>query len=378
MGVTITGVATKADRLKFVKFPINLYKNNPYYVPAFVLDELATLDPKKNPAFEFCEAKLFLAYSGKQVVGRIAAIINHRSNEIWNQKQARFGFVDFIDDNEVVDALFGAAEDWVQSMGMEAVHGPLGFTDLDREGLLIEGFDKLGTMVTLYCHPYYQTQIERIGYRKDTDWNEFLIQVPDNIPERHQRIAKIVADKYGLKVLKFNSKKEIEPYIDQIFELLNKAYKPLYGYVELSKKQIDYYVKTFISLLRWEIVPVIVKEDTNQVIAFGIAAPSLSKALQASRGKLFPFGWIGLLKALKSKNNPIIDLMIIGIDPEYQGKGINAMVFADMISSAYKCGFRYAESNPELETNNKMSSLWDGFVAENHKKRRAYIKKLKN
>jgi hypothetical protein len=377
MSVTITEVKTKADRLKFVKFPIELYKHSPYYVPALVLDELETLNPEKNPAFDFCEAKLFLAYRSKQIVGRIAAIINHCSNEIWKQKHARFGFVDFIDDNEVVDALFEAAENWAKAKDMEAVHGPLGFTDLDREGLLIDGFDRIGTMVTIYCHPYYQTQIERLGYRKDVDWNEYYIPVPDSVPERHQRIAQIVKEKHGLKVLKFRNLKQITPYIDQVFNLLNKVYQPLYGYVPLTKKQIDHYVKVFVPLLCWDIVSIIVKEETNQVVAFGIACPSLSKALQLSRGKLFPFGWLGLLRALKWKNNPVVDLMIIGIDPEYQGKGVNAVIFADFIPSAYECGFRFAETNPELETNNKVASLWDGFNAEHHKTRRAYIKELR-
>jgi hypothetical protein len=337
---------------------------------------METLNPKKNPAFDFCEAKLFLAKRGKQIVGRIAAIINHRSNEVWKQKHARFGFVDFIDDNEVVDALFAAAESWAKTKGMEAVHGPLGFTDLDREGLLIEGFDRIGTMVTIYNHPYYPEQIERLGYAKDTDWNEYYIPVPSCVPERHQRIAQIVKQKYGLKVLKFKNLKQITPYISQLFALLNKAYRPLYGYVPLTERQINYYVKVFVPLLCWDIVSIIVKEDTQQVVAFGIGSPSLSKALQNSRGKLFPLGWFGLLKALKLKNNPVVDLMLIGIDPEYQGKGLNAIIFADFIPSAYKCGFRFAETNPELETNNKVASLWDGFNAEHHKTRRAYIKEL--
>ncbi|GAB6011402.1 hypothetical protein [Viscerimonas tarda] len=376
MSVTITEVKSKADRLKFVKFPVSLYKNNPYYVPALVLDEMDTLDEKKNPAFDFCEMKLFLAYRDNRIVGRIAAIINHRSNEVWNQKQVRFGFVDFIDDNEVVDALFKRVEDWARAKGLVAAHGPLGFTDLDHEGLLIEGFDKLGTMATIYCHPYYKEQIERLGYRKDVDWKEYYIEVPTSVPERHQRIAKIVREKHGLKIVKFKSLKQITPYIDQVFNLLNKAYQSLYGYVPLTKKQIDNYVKIYVPLLRWDIVSIIIKEETDQVIAFGIGMPSLAKALQKSRGKLFPFGWFHLLRALKSKSNPVIDLLIIGVDPEYQGKGVNAMVFADLITSAYKSGFVFAESNPELETNNKISSLWDGFNAENHKTRRAYIKEL--
>lgn len=377
MSVTITEVNTKADRLKFVKFPASLYKNNPYYVPSLVLDEMETLNENKNPAFDFCEIKMFLAYRENKIVGRIAVIINHRSNEIWNQKNARFGFVDFIDDNEVVDILFATAENWTKSKGLEAIHGPMGFTDLDHEGLLIHGYDRISTMATTYSFPYYKDQIERLGYEKDVDWNEYYIPVPNEVPERHKRIAQIVTDKYGLKVLKFKNLKQITPYVDQVFNLLNKAYEPLYGFVPLTKRQIDYYVKMYVPLLRWDIVTIVIKEDTDEVVAFGIGTPSLSEALKKSRGKLFPFGWIGLLKALKLKNNPVVDLMIIGIDPAYQGKGVNAIIFADFIVSAHNSGFKFAESNPELEMNNKVASLWDGFNAENHKVRRAYIKKLK-
>lgn len=376
MSIKIVEVNDRASIKKFVKFPINLYKGNPYYVPPLVLDEMETLNPLKNPAFDFCEQKLFLAYKNNQIAGRIAAIINHRSNEVWNQKRARFGFVDFIDDNEVVDTLFKHAEDWARTKGMDSIQGPMGFTDLDREGLLIYGYDRISTMSTSYSHPYYKEQIERIGYEKDVDWHEFYIPVPEAVPERHQRIAKIVAEKQGLKLLKFKNLKQITPYVDKVFNLLNEAYAPLYGFVPLTQKQIDYYVKMYVPLIRWDIVSIIIKEETDEVVAFGIGMPSLSLALKKAKGKLFPTGWYPLLKALKSKSNEVIDLLLIGIAPEYQGKGVNAMIFNDFIPSAHKCGFKFAESNPELEQNNKVSSLWEGFNAEHHKSRRAYVKSL--
>lgn len=376
MSIKIVEVNDRASIKKFVKFPINLYKGNPYYVPSLVLDEMETLNPLKNPAFDFCEQKLFLAYKDNQIAGRIAAIINHRSNEVWNQKRARFGFVDFIDDNEVVDTLFKHAEDWARTKGMDSIQGPMGFTDLDREGLLIYGYDRISTMSTSYSHPYYKEQIERIGYEKDVDWHEFYIPVPEAVPERHQRIAKIVAEKQGLKLLKFKNLKQITPYVDKVFNLLNEAYAPLYGFVPLTQKQIDYYVKMYVPLIRWDIVSIIIKEETDEVVAFGIGMPSLSLALKKAKGKLFPTGWYPLLKALKSKSNEVIDLLLIGIAPEYQGKGVNAMIFNDFIPSAHKCGFKFAESNPELEQNNKVSSLWEGFNAEHHKSRRAYVKSL--
>ena len=368
----------KALKKAFVKFPIDvLYKDSPYYVPSLVMDELETLNQKKNPAFDFCENQLFLAYRDGKIVGRIAAIINHEANKIWNKRQGRFGFVDFIDDNEVVDTLFAAAENWMKNKGMDSIIGPMGFTDLDHEGLLIKGYDKVSTMSTTYSYPYYREQIERLGFVKDADWNEYRIPVPDSVPERHQRIANMVMQRYGLKVLKFKNLKQITPYVNKLFELLNDAYKPLYGFAPLTQRQIDYYVKMYVPLLRWDLVSIIIKVDTDEVVGFGIGMPSLSDGLIKSRGKLFPFGWRHLLKDLKSKKNPVVDLMLIGISPEYQGKGVNAIIFNDFIPSAYKCGFQFAESNPELEMNNKVASLWDGFSAENHKMRRAYIKSIK-
>ncbi len=378
MPVTVKAIDENDKSLKkaFVKFPIQLYKDCPYYVPSLVLDELDTLNTKKNPAFDFCEMQLFLAYKDNKIVGRIAAIINHKANEVWNDKHARFSFVDFIDDNEVVDALFDAAQKWAKSKGMTAIVGPMGFTDLDPEGMLIYGFDQVSTMATKYSYPYYVTQVERLGFTKEADWNEYRIPVPDSVPERHQRIANIVAQRFGLKVLKFKNLEQIRPYVDRLFRLMNEAYKPLYGFSPLTQKQIDHYVKMYVPLLRWDIVSIIIKEDTDEVVAFGIGMPSMSDGLIKSRGKLFPLGWYHLLRDLKSKKNPVIDLLLIGISPEYQGKGVNAIIFNDFIPSAYKCGFQWAESNPELEINNKVASLWEGFNAENHKKRRAYIKHL--
>lgn len=370
------GENDKALKKQFVKFPISLYENNPYYVPSLILDELDTLNTKKNPAVDFCEQQLFLAYKDKKIVGRVAAIINHRSNEIWKQKNARFGFVDFIDDSDVVDALFNAAENWAKKKGMTAIQGPMGFTDLDKEGLLIHGYDRLATMSTNYSYPYYKDHIERLGYVKDVDWNEYYIPVPEEVPERHQRIAKIIADKYNLKLLKFKNFKQIAPYVDKVFNLLNEAYAPLYGFVPLTQKQIDHYVKMYVPLLRWDVVSIIIKEDTDEVVGFGIAVPNLSRALQKGKGKLLPTGWFHLLKDLKGKKNKVVDLMLMGIAPEYQGKGLNALIFSDFIPSAHRSGFRFAETNPELEMNNKIAAQWDGFNAEHHKTRRAYIKQL--
>jgi GNAT superfamily N-acetyltransferase len=335
-----------------------------------------TLRKDKNPAFDFCESIYFLAYKDDKIAGRIAGIINHRANETWNQKYARFGFVDFIDDEEVSTALFEAVEKWALEKGMNGMHGPLGFTDLDHEGLLVWGFDQLATMATAYSFPYYKEHVEKLGYVKDQDWNEMQITIPKEVPEKHRRISDIVSKKYGLKIKKFKKTKEIWPYAKRIFELWNEAYRPLYGYSELSERQINYYIKMYIPMLRLELITLIVRESDDAVIGIGITIPSLSKALQKSKGRLLPFGWFHLLKALHGKGK-LLDLYIVGILPEYQSKGVNAMLFTDLIPIFNKIGFTHAESNPELELNHKVLSQWEYFERRPHKTRRAYIKHLK-
>lgn len=375
MSVEIKEVTTKKELKQFVKFNIDLYSGNPYHVPGIISEEMTTLNRAKNPAFEVCEAAYFLAYKDGKIAGRIAAIINRTSNETWSQKYGRFGFVDFIDDREVADALFGAAEAWVKARGMEAIQGPMGFTDLDHEGMLIEGFDQPGTMATIYNYPYYPEHLERLGYVKDQDWKEFKIYIPDGIPEKHQRISQIVMKKYGLKIRKFKSRKEVWPYARQIFETLNEAYRPLYGFAELTSKQIDYYINMYIPLIRLDLVTVILREEDDKVVGFGISLPSLTRAMQKAKGKLFPFGFVHMLKGLKGKPH-IIDLYLIGILPEYQNKGVNALLFNDLIPVYKQLGVEYAESNPELETNNAVQAQWEYFRREHHKTRRAYIKKI--
>lgn len=376
MSITIKKVSDKALLKKFVYFNIELYKGCEQYVPPLVYDEFATLNKEKNPAFDHCEAEYFLAYKDDKIVGRIAAIINHKGNEIWKQKYARFSFVDFIDDVEVANKLFGTAESWARHKGMTHIHGPMGFTDLDHEGLLIEGFDRISTMLTSYSYPYYKTHIERMGYIKDQDWNEYLIQIPKIIPERFDRVGQIVQKRFGLIIKNFKDKKEVLKYAKGVFQLLNKAYKDLYGYVELSDKQIDYYINMYIPMLRLEFFTVILRQEDHKLVGFGIGLPSLATALQKAKGKFLPGGWYHLYRSLKGNDNKVLDLLLIGVDPEYQGKGVNALVINDFIPKANKLGFEVAESNPELATNNKVQSMWDGMDAELHKKRRAYIKEL--
>ena len=375
MEVEIKEVKTKKELRQFVKFNLELYKGNPYHVPTLVLDEMMTLSKDKNPAFDVCEAIYFLAFKNGKIVGRIAGIIVNESNRIWQQNHARFGFVDFIDDDEVVDALFDAVVQWAKAKGKTALHGPLGFTDLDHEGMLVEGFDCLGTMATSYNYPYYPKQLERIGFVKDQDWQELKIYIPDSVPEKHLRLAEIVKKKYGLKIMKFRKRKEIWPYAYKIFETLNAAFAPLYGVTPLTPKQIQYYVKMYIPMLQLKLITVIIREADDVVVGFAITMPSMSHAMQKSKGTFLPFGFIHLLKALYSKPK-IVDLYLIGILPEYQHKGVNSLIFIDLIPEYIRIGAEYAESNAELETNNAVQSQWKYFKTEYHKRRRAFIKQI--
>nr|WP_315075139.1 hypothetical protein [uncultured Porphyromonas sp.] len=375
MAVEIRQVQDKSELKRFVQFGNELYKKNPYHVPVLIDDELGTLDKDRNPAFEFCEAAYFLAYRNGRIVGRIAGIINHRANETWNQSNARFGFLDFINDNAVVDALFEVVENWARSKGMEMLQGPMGFTDMDKEGMLIEGFDQLGTMSTIYNYAYYPKQLERLGFIKDQDWKEFKIYIPKEIPEKHIRISQIVREKYGLRVVKVKDRKELLPHGPAVFETINKAYSNLYGYSELSPAQIEYYTKLYIPMLRPEFVTLIVREKDEKVVGIAISMPNLSKALKLANGKLFPFGFIHLLRALKGRPR-VIDLYLMGVLPEYMNRGVNALLFNDLIPIYQKFGVEYAESNPELETNMSVQMQWDYFERKHHKTRRAFIKKL--
>ena len=366
---------TKKNLKKFTQFQIDLYEGNPYFVPPLISDDLGTLSPDKNPAFDFCDAVYFMAYKDGKPVGRIAGIINRQVNEKEGEPTARFGFIDFIDDKEVSKALIGAVENWAKDKGMNKIIGPMGFTDMDHEGMLIQGFDELGTMATIYNYDYYPKHIENLGYEKEADWVEFLMKVPDSIPEKYDRIANIVKQKYGLKVKKYKSPKKAKEEIGRpLFHLINEAYDSLYQYSRLTEKQIDYYIGIYLSLINFDLLTAIVDKDDN-LVGIGISMPSLSRALQKSKGKLFPFGWYHLLRALKCKTDRV-DLLLVAVKPEYQNKGVNALLFQDLIPYYIKYKFKYAESNLELETNNKVQGQWDYFSNRQHRRRRAYRKLL--
>ena len=366
---------TRPNLRRFIEFQNDLYKGNRYYVPPFMMDEIETLSPGKNPAFDFCESEYFMAYRDGKPVGRVAGIINSQVCESTGKKTARFGFLDFVDDKEVSTALMSTVEQWARSKGMDRIIGPLGFTDMDREGLLIEGFEELSTMATNYNYPYYAGHLEALGYDKESDWMEFQMKVPDKIPERFDRIATLVSKKYNLRVLKYKQRKAIkEEYGHALFHLINEAYKNLYQYSQLTERQIDYYIDYYLNLLDLDLVTLIVDGD-DKLVGVGISMPSLSRGLQKSGGKLFPFGWTHLLKALKGKNDRV-DLLLVAIHPDYQNKGVNAMLFQDLIPQYIRKGYVYAESNPEMETNAKVQSQWEAFEPRQHRRRRSYFKKL--
>lgn len=366
---------TKSNLKKFTQFQIDLYDGNPYYVPPLVSDDVATLSPQVNPAFDFCESVYFMAYRDGKPVGRIAGIINNQVNERHHSHTARFGFIDFIDDEEVSAALMSAVEKWARDKGMKKLIGPLGFTDLDHEGMLVEGFQELSTMATIYNYAYYPRHMEKLGYKKESDWVEFLMEVPDAIPEKYNRIADIVKKKFGLKVLKYKSRKRIkDEYGRALFHLINNAYDGLYEYSHLTEKQIDYYIDIYLGLLNLDLVTLIVDKD-DQLVSVGISMPSMSKALQKSKGKMLPLGWWHLLKGLKGKNDRV-DLLLVAVKPEYQNKGANALLFQDLIPYYIKYGYKYAESNPEMETNAKVQGQWEYFKNRQHRRRRSFYKNL--
>ena len=377
MAVEIRRVESKRDLKKFIRFNYELYKNNAYSVPDLYEDMLSTFSKKKNPAFEFCDAEYFLAYKEGKLVGRVAAIINNRANETWHTSNVRFGWIDFVDDREVSGALLNAVGEWGKAKGMTDIVGPLGFTDIDAEGMLIEGFDQLSTMATIYNYPYYPKHIERLGLEKAADWVEMKIYIPDGIPEKHQRIANIISQKYGLHIRKIKSKYEAltSGITHKIFELINDSYEPLFGFSRMTQKQIDAYVKMYVPVLDLRMVT-LVENAEGELVAVGISMPSLSKALQKAKGKLLPFGWWHLLKALFWKRPEALDLLLVAVRPDYQGKGVNALLFTDLIPIYKQLGFVYAESNPELEQNDKVQSQWQYFKTEQHKRRRCYRKDI--
>ena len=373
--VSIVEVTTKAQLRRFVDYPNELYRDVPQFVPATYDDDLSDWDPKKNPAFEYCDARCWLAYRGDEIVGRIGAILSRKANEKWGTRRMRFTQVDFIDDPEVSAALFGTVEKWAAEKGCNEVHGPLGFTDLDREGMLVEGFDRRSCFFTYYNHPYYIDHLTALGYGKDVDWVENYITVPydEKTLTRWQRLSDFVLRRYHLHIVTAKTRLDYFPVLGKFFKLVNTAYSPLYGTVELSEKQIKRYAGKFGPLLNPKLT-CFVMDENEDMVALGVGAPSIASALQKSRGRLLPFGWVGLLKAFRK--NDTIDLLLIAVAPQYQGKGVNAAVINKVLRGCVEMGIRHAETGPMLETNEKVQDQWKGTELEQHKRRRCFIKRI--
>ncbi len=374
MTITIKEVTNRRLLRKFVNFPFKLYKGNPNWIPTLRSDEMNTLRKDKNPAFAFCRAKYWLAYKDGKIAGRIASIINPRYQERWGNAYARFGWIDFIDDDQVSRALLAKVEEWAQEQGMQAVHGPLGFTDMDPEAMLVEGFDEMGTLIGIYNYSYYRTHMEKAGYVKDTDWVEFEIKVPAGGVEKIRKLAEIVEERYHLHYLDAKNKKELLQYAQQLFELLDETYQHLYGVTPLSQEQIDAYITQYLGFLSPEFVPIIL-DEANKMVAFGIAMPSLSQALQKSKGRFFPLGFLYLLRALRKNDKG--DLCLIAVRKDFQGKGVNSMLMTRLLDVFARMGITSVESNPELEDNINVQAQWKHFEYRQHKRRRVFIKKLK-
>ena len=380
--VEIRKVTDKAGLEAFIQFHYDLYRGNEYAVPNLRSDELTTLNKEKNAAFDFCEAEYFLAWRDNKVVGRVAAIINKRANKKWEQRRVRFGWFDFIDDIEVSKALLQAVEDWGKSKGMTEIVGPLGFTDMDREGMLTWGYDQLGTQFTIYNYPYYPEHMEKIGgYEKDNDYVEYKLMVPENgMPEKYLKIAALVEKRYNLHVRKLTRSEVLKGgYGLKVFNVINETFKDLYGYSQMTDHQITDYIKMYFSMLDMNLITCI--EDWNdpdhKIVGVAITVPSCSRALQKCKdGRLFPFGWWHLVRALKFQKTEGVDLILMGILPEYRPKGANALVFADLIPWYQKYGYKWGETQVEMETNEGIQSQWGPLDPIHHKRRRCYIKKL--
>ena len=376
--MNIRKITTRRELREFVRFREDLYAGSEWAVPYPEIDEMDTLSKKKNPAFEFCEADYFLCEDNGRTVGRVAAIINHRANEKWNTRTVRFGFIDFIDDREVSRALVETVEQWGRERGMDTIVGPMGFTDMDREGMLVEGFEEIGNMYTTYNHAYYQDHIEALGFVKDNDYLMLMLEVPERVPEKMEKVAQIARERYNLKVLKPSRLQYMTKYARKVFEILNTTYAHLYGFAEMTERQISLYARTYIVVADPKLVVVIADgNDGDRPIGFGVSFPSMSKALQhLRRGSLWPMGWWHVAKALLHPTTDHVDLMLIGVLPEYRRKGANALVFDDLLHNFFDYGFRKAEVMPQMETNTIALSNWEYFNHRQHKRLRCYTKKI--
>lgn len=368
-GIEIREVKTEQELMAFIKFPMRLYKGNPYFVPPLIQDEKEVWDAQQNPALNYSEAKQFLAFKNNEVVGRIAVMINHKEAKELGISKVRFGWLDFIDDKQVSKALIDKAIIFAKEKNINKIEGPMGFTNLDKAGLLTMGFDKLATMIGIYNHPYYVEHLEELGLTKEKEWVEFEIVFPDKLSDKVEKFSHLIKEKYQLKVLEFKSKNDLLPLVEPMFKLLDETYKPLSTYTPITAEQIKTYKEKYFGFINKDFV-ICITDNTGELIAFAITMPSYSKALQKANGKLFPFGWWHFLQA--GKKNDRANFYLIGIHPTYQKRGVTAIIFKEIYETFRKKGVKYLETNPELEENKNIQLLWQDYNPENHKRRRTY------
>lgn len=375
MEISIREVSNRKELKMFIRFPDMLYKGCEYYIPALHSAQMGTLSREKNPAFEHCEARYWLAFKGPELAGRIAGIINHRYNNERNLRFMRIGWLDFVEDQQVLEALLGAAEAWAKERELEFIHGPLGFNTFDAAGVLVDGYAEWPTSFGKYNYPYYDPMLQMAGFNKDVDWVEYNIKVPSELNSRLSDAAQLVKKRYSVRNAHLQSKSEIKKYAVQIFDLLNMVYGHLYGFSTLTPLQIDKLIKGFLSLISPEYVSIVLNEN-DEVVGFGLVMPSLGRALKKSKGKLWPFGFFRIMWSLRF--NDTVDMLLIGVRPDYQGKGVHALVFEKIFNTFKKRGIKQVETTRELEDNQKVQQLWAGYSPRLHKRSRCYAKQLIN
>ena len=372
--IKVKQVLNSSDLEFFIKFPMELYKGNPYYVPPLINEEKSIWVKEENPALQYSEAAQFLAYKGENIVGRIAVMINHKEEKELGIRKVRFGWLDFINDIEVSKSLINTAIEYAKSKGISKIEGPMGFTNLDKAGMLTKGFDKLATMIGIYNFDYYPKHMEQLGLVKEKEWVEFEINFPDTLPDKVEKFSRLIAEKYELELVKFKAKKDILPLVDSMFKLLDDTYKNLSTYTPITEEQIKHYKEKYFKFIDKDYI-VCIKDKSGSLISFAITMPSYSKALQKAKGKLFPFGWWHLLNA--GKKNDRANFYLIGIHPQYQKRGVTAIIFKEIYETFKKKGVKFLETNPELEENASIQALWQDYNPINHKRRRTYSLEIK-
>ena len=373
--VRIVKANSRREMDDFIHVVDRIYRDYPQYVPDLESDVRGLFSIKTNPGLEFSDIQPFVAYQDHQVVGRIVGIVNRKANEKWKTNNVRFSMIEFVDDMNVSKALIEAVEHWGRSLGMENIHGPLGVTDFDKEGMLIEDFDLTGSITSIYNPPYYPRHMEAMGFTKEVDWLQVRINVPEEIPARYVRVAQYARENIGLTVKKYPIRKLMGEVGHKVFNLFNTAYAQIFGFSELSPKQIDHFLKKYLRIVDPQLIPII-ENDKHEVVGAAVTIGTLAKALQKSHGRLLPFGWFHLLRSLKWKHEESAEMLLIAIRPDYQGLGVNAMFFDDLIPILNKYGIKWAETGPQLEDNVRELTQWKPLKPAYVKRRRCYTKKL--